>query len=301
VSSRAGFTLIEVILALALSSVVLALVSTSIDVHLRVLDAGRTQVEEARLARAVLERIADDLRGIVQPFPEEEDSPETEPDESEPTDPESLDPEAAESDPADLEDVDPESAALESIDLTQSDIPQPTPGLCGNAYQLRIDTSRLPRADQFVVAEVASSDLEAQPPGPISDVKTVTYYVNNEPTAEATDTTEPVTGGAGLVRHEQDRATALWTSEDMALDPSVSAAVPLASEVAAIEFLYHDGLDWVEEWDSAQEGGLPKAVKIAVWIIPVKLRDQDRSTLTETDCMVYRLTVHLSTAEEGGP
>ena len=39
-------------------------VGSAIRIHLEFLDAGRTQVEEAQLARAVLRRIADDLRGV---------------------------------------------------------------------------------------------------------------------------------------------------------------------------------------------------------------------------------------------
>ena len=286
--TRSGFTLVEVMLALALSSVVLMAVSAAINIHLRVLDAGRTKVEEAQLARTVLLRIADDLRSAVRYEPNDSDQQEPAPEATDSTDPDTTDPNATAPDSLAPDPIVPDSTDLDPIDLAESDAPQMTPGLYGNLNQLQLDTSRLPRADQFGGVAVASDELEGQIGGPISDVKTVTYYVNDP------------SGSPGLVRREQDRATALWASGGMELDPSASLLEPLASEVAAIEFLYLEGLEWVEDWNSAQQKELPKAVKIAIWIIPVKLRGNDRETLSRTDCMVYRLTVHLPMAGEGG-
>jgi prepilin-type N-terminal cleavage/methylation domain-containing protein len=65
---RAGFTLLELMLALALTAVVLVLMNMAIDLHLRSLDARRTQLEESLLARSVLRIIADDIRGVVQSY-----------------------------------------------------------------------------------------------------------------------------------------------------------------------------------------------------------------------------------------
>ena len=121
--------------------------------------------------------------------------------------------------------------------------------------------------------------------------------------------TDPQTaeaGGAGLVRHEQNRATALWAAGGGGggmVDASESLQVPLATEVAAVEFLYHDGIEWIEEWNTNQQGDLPKAVRITIWIIPVSLRGSgtDTTSQTESDWLAYQLTVHLPMAGEGGP
>src|SRR6478672_9354621 len=66
---RAGFTLFEVILAIALAAVLLTLIGTAINLYLVQVDAGRTRVEEAQLARSILTMIADDIRAttIYQP------------------------------------------------------------------------------------------------------------------------------------------------------------------------------------------------------------------------------------------
>jgi prepilin-type N-terminal cleavage/methylation domain-containing protein len=62
---RRAFTLLEVILALALAAVVLGLLAMAVEIHLRVADKSRFRVEEAQLARTLLERIAEDLRNAV--------------------------------------------------------------------------------------------------------------------------------------------------------------------------------------------------------------------------------------------
>ena len=62
---RNGFTLIEVLLSLGLAALVLVALATAVDVHLRCVQTGRTHVEEAQLARALLHRIGDDLRNAA--------------------------------------------------------------------------------------------------------------------------------------------------------------------------------------------------------------------------------------------
>src|SRR4029079_9438680 len=60
-SSRAGFTLFELILAVALFAVLLTLIGMAVNLYLMRVDADRSRVEEAQLARSVLTMIADDI------------------------------------------------------------------------------------------------------------------------------------------------------------------------------------------------------------------------------------------------
>jgi len=62
---RPAFTLLEVLLAMALTALVLVVIAMALDLHLRAVDAGRTEVEQAQLARAILHRMGDDIRGAV--------------------------------------------------------------------------------------------------------------------------------------------------------------------------------------------------------------------------------------------
>ncbi|MFO0896297.1 MAG: prepilin-type N-terminal cleavage/methylation domain-containing protein [Pirellulales bacterium] len=64
-----GFTLLEVMLALTIGTTVLLILSMAIHLQLKFTDAGRTDVEEAQLARAIMRQVADDLRASVFPKP----------------------------------------------------------------------------------------------------------------------------------------------------------------------------------------------------------------------------------------
>lgn len=65
--TRDGFTLLEILLALAVSVVLLVAIATAIDLYRRMTIAGQDQIGEARLVRAVLHKIEADIRSVVPP------------------------------------------------------------------------------------------------------------------------------------------------------------------------------------------------------------------------------------------
>ncbi len=310
--SRA-FTLLEVMLALVLVSLVLVAVAIAIDVHLRVLDTGRSQVEEAQLARALLRRIADDLRSAVQYQPV--DVSKMMPQSSAAAAAENatgIDVTAALSgaakdagiDPVDVDwgDLDDDEQSDPTSDLAGSLEPPTMPGLYGNVCELQVDTSRLPRIDQFNGMLSASADSPAtQRP---TDVKTVTYYVLENLLSSVADASDGSSTGGGLVRREMDRATAAYATHMGQLTESDYDQGPIAPEVVGIQFLYFDGTDVVEEWNSQERGGLPLAVEITLYIRPERFRDASLGTLQtaaaiadDEQLAAYRLLVHLPAAK----
>jgi len=62
---RRGFSLLEVILALSLTVMIMAGISLAISLHLRTLDKRQTQVEVGQLGRALLNKVATDLRMAI--------------------------------------------------------------------------------------------------------------------------------------------------------------------------------------------------------------------------------------------
>ena len=269
---RNGFSLLEVLLALGLSVVVLGLIAAAVDNTLRMLDERRTNVEKAQLARAVLRQIASDLRSSVQ---------------YEPVDLEGIESMSATEAltgvaPATL----PSAGAAAELDfgsvaeeadeqlagIASTLSPATIPGLYGNQFELQVDVSRLPRLDEYEVFLRIDQPLAiAQIP---SDVKTVAYYLQATPddvldplaadVAEDTSATAP----RGLVRRELDRAVTTWAMNNGNLESLQNSADLLAPEVTAIEFRYFDGQQWLLQWDSEVEGGLPIAVEIALSIAP---------------------------------
>lgn len=65
---RPGYTLLEVILALGIATLLLAGLYVSMDVQLNLAQAGRERVDEAALARALLGRIAADVAPCLTPI-----------------------------------------------------------------------------------------------------------------------------------------------------------------------------------------------------------------------------------------
>ena len=305
-----GLTLLELMLALALTSLIMAVIAMSLDIYMRTLDRRQAIIEESQLARAILNQIASDLRSSVQY---------TEPD--------------AEDALAGLEGIDVLGAAgdllggdllggllgggdtsvgdiLEdddttSTDLATSTIPPAVPGLYGNQYQLQLDISRLPRVEEYqrVMSLEENYALTDIP----SDVKTITYYVQSLNTLdpESADVLEDdVTMVSGLVRRRMDRAVTTFAADNGNVDDLLNLGDVIAPEVVEIEFQYWDGLQWLLEWDSEVNEGLPVAVEIRLYLRSTRSNQSTSllSTFTfenpdemdpQQGISVYRLVVRL--------
>ena len=287
-----GFTLLEVLLALGLSAIIIGAIAMAVDVHWRALQAGRRDVEEAQLARAILNRMADDIRGAVQYDPQQAEKmlgsvvPTT-------VDTAKLASETG------VEAKEIESA-LSGESGTPSWIPPSIPALYGSANVLQVDVSRLPRLDQ--INSMMATDPLAASVNHTSDVKSIAYYLVTEPGGVSTGApATPSTVGqkAGLFRRELDRAMTAWASEQGTLESLQTDTDPIATEVTALEFHFFDGASWYTDWDSVELGGLPTAVEIAISLRrPAKASGATPwlgfgGTANEETSTVYRLVVNL--------
>jgi len=330
--ARRAFTLIEVLLALALAVLLLSAVGIAIDVHLRAQSAGRAQVEEAQLARTLLQLIADDLYRVVPYDPQQDQRykiawPGISTLPAEGFDDPALE---AAADAAGFEtELDELADAVEGLDSDPASQPVSTgpAGLYGDAWALQLDISRLPRVDALQATwQVQDASLPPQSLSAAvstSDLKTVTYYVadnttgvddpaavsaqSSQGTATAGTGSAGLAGtGGGLVRRELDRQAAVFAVEQGLLwtnDQNENLAAP---EVVAVQFRYFDGVEWFDEWDSEAKGGLPMAVEIGLTLRranaetgppPAALSplDADACSLGR-GYAVYRRTVYLPAA-----
>ncbi len=264
--NAAGFTLLEMLLALGLSAVVIGAIAMAVDIHWRVLDAGRRDVEEAQLARAILCRMADDIRGAVQYDPQQAEKLLGQVVPS-PTDAGSL-ASAAGLNTAEVQSAMSELGADSSQDPS-SWVPPSIPALYGSTDVLQVDVSRLPRLDQI------SAAVEADPLSPLAqhltDVQSIAYYLGVGGVTGAggsAEGTNPAPAGpaaqGGLFRRQLDRAITAWAAEQGTLSNVDTHLEPIAPEVVRLEFSYYDGSGWYSEWDSVAAGGLPTAVEIAI-------------------------------------
>ncbi len=302
-SSRRAFTLLEVLLALGLTAMVITLVGTAVNSTLRTVDSCRRRTEREQLARAIMQRIADDLRAVVR-YEAFDDS--------------GLNSSigggssggssaaggtnSAQSTSTNSSSQNSNSESSEDENNESADAMPTTPmaGIYGNQYQVQIDVTRIPRLDEYLYGANANTT------SPRGDVRTVSYFLANSsniaPAVLPAMATSKTTSNAaeGLARTEVDRATSLWQSTSTA---QPDAAVILAPEVQSLEFRYFDGSQWLNQWDSTANGGVPRAVEISVYLRD-DFDDSQRPSGTfytaagamptmDNPDNLYRLVVHL--------
>lgn len=320
-ADRRGFTLLELMLALGLTTIILLAISMAVDLHLRSFDARRKQLEESQLARAILKMIADDIRSTVLEYEQDLSGLE------------SMISSAAQGGGGEgggtlaggsgegsgsAGGLDPsltEDATTAAEDLAGTVTLPAKPGIYGNQYQLQIDVSRLPRFDEYQ-SMLANANATLGIRDIPSDVKTVTYYVltgntiasasgitaNNDDILTSTD---PEVVKRGLVRRQLDRAVSQYALANGLLTGTDTVGEVVAAEVASIEFQYFDGTEWRYEWDTDVEGSLPVAIQI---VMLLEAPSMDKLTsgpprvgtpadLEASNLHYYRLLVPVATGQ----
>lgn len=290
---RGGFTLLELFLTLSMAVVLMTLVNAAFKFYASDMDSADVDMRRTMLASAVMQMIEDDLRATLHPQPLDTSALE-----------ELLsataaaasgggaaggsaaggatgipgadsEADAGAADAAGMESSETESEAVTSVSGVAV---LSTPGLIGDQFQLQIDTSRLPRLEEYAVL------LDADPGNLLdlpSDLKTVTYYVQG---ADSIGVEDPLaklggeTGGepGGLVRRVLDRSATTFASVSGNLSALGQTGELLAPEVTGVEFSYWDGVTWQIQWNSDELGALPLAVKIQMSMIDPLVQDSDQ-------------------------
>jgi len=272
-----ALTLIEVMIVLALLTTVILLISMALHTHLRQTLINRNDVEDARLARVILDAIAKDIRSVIVPLREEQLEVDT----------------AALSAVMGLEGAADLLTALETEPLPEEEegeeplIYGTLPGIYGDAEWIQIDTARLPRGEMYGSRQIRRGTSRAA--DRLSASKTVFYYLGRDTGTLATDDPlyqpEQLIGsisgvhdpGAlqyGLYRRQLDRQAMQYALHEGVEWEYEQDDEPLAPEVASIEFFYFDPTieqlgtmgDWVNSWDMDDRQMLPSAVMIVVGI-----------------------------------
>lgn len=282
-----AFSLVELLLTLALSVMLMALIGTAFSFYANRLEVRDSEVRRVQLAQSILDMISDDLRAAIYP-PLFDDSSLSSllssstggggaaPGEGEDLSAAGLD------DNSDPSTTDPDatgtsSQAMESTDLSAGTTTTERPGLLGNQSQLQFDVSRLPRIEEY--RQMLVGDTPAEITDVPSDIKTITYYIQpvnggvkdplqiidaNAPLSLANSSNQV---GGGLVRRSLDRAVTQWAMENGGLISLNASGDLLATEVAGLNFRYWDGILWQMYWDSDESGVLPLAIEITLTML----------------------------------
>jgi prepilin-type N-terminal cleavage/methylation domain-containing protein len=307
---RAGYTLLEVLVSLAIAVMLLAAVYSVIGYQLRQAQAGRDLIEQATLARAILQKIDADVRSTI-----------------------SL------GDPARFR-RQPESTGQSGMSGSGGGMGTTTSGMSttgtttGSGSGTSTTTPTTTTTAGTTTADPASSSMTSTDPATSGQVVTVVslplgvvggaselhLFASKFPNeAFSGDADAPVTcdirrvswwlgeGDVGLCRAEER----LVTTEEAAT-ASVPGGDPaeyqIAPEVKSFEVLYFDGSSWVDSWDSTELGpdqltpkGSPRVIKVRVGIArpnnPDELKYHTRVILIPTAGGAPPATVPM-TAEE---
>ena len=276
---KRGYSLLELILSLALTVVVTAIIAQSINLYMLQLARQQARVERRLIAQNSLAMMGNDIRAAIQFKATDFGGLNT-----------LLETQAILL--GAIEEREEENVLEDEEEVSYR------PTMIGTNSSIMLDISRLPRLDQYNPLMEKPSEMQST----ISDIKTVTYFVSSmrggyDPKISQRES--EITGG--LYRRELDRAVGNFRGEEtIGIQPDEFTQL-VASEVAELQFRYFDGNDWSDSWDSEQESGFPTAVEIAVVV------DPRRSSTAETGYVYngfdqsimerHRQTVFLPMAE----
>ncbi|MBT4868205.1 MAG: hypothetical protein HON53_24125 [Planctomycetaceae bacterium] len=240
---RRAFTLLEVLFALALSLMLFTAILSAVEMYRQVSTAGRDDVQQAQLSRAILRTMEIDIRSVVyrDPPDEEEDA-------------------AADSGEDGSDDEDAEVEEVETVDAAEV-FSGESIGIFGDATTLVIHIGRPPRKLESLL-----------PIEPASDLKSIAYFL-------ATPGAEGLQGAAGslldstgsgdvqgLSRLEGDRLAVEFADSSADMDALAQQTTLLAGEVDFLQFRYSDGVTWLDAWDTVTYERLPAAIEITLGI-----------------------------------
>lgn len=270
-NKRTAFTLLEVVLALSLAVILLGAIFTAMDQSWKMTATGREEMERSQLARALMRKIALDIRSIAYVPPvTDSDATSGSTGSSSGTSSSSISGSSGSSTASTTGSTGSSSTSgssssgstsstTGSSSTTDSEEPSARSiGIRGNAQRIEMHISRARRDLEF------SANLDgAKMHSHTSDLRVVTYQLAMAGVS--------MPGGAmmqGLVRTEGDRMATQMVEEKGAAPTSLSLPQALAPEVATVQFRFFDGVTWFTVWDSEEAGRLPRAVEVIITFAP---------------------------------
>ena len=291
--TSAGFTLIEVMVAVGTALLLLTAVYAAIDMHWRYENAGQLVMKRGQVARAVFARLSTDIRS-VQFVPPDLETAELE-------------------DSEDAEDTGDDEGADDLESASASDLSQVgSLGVIGTATRLTLHVSKPVPPRKFAVgddedvtfleseqrsvtwflADFSGGELEGMAAGRFSD----------DPAIIAAGLLDNQVDGAplGLARADVDRLAGTIDNPSDSEGLMAESAEFLAPEVESLTFRYFDGVDWVDEWDSELQGAIPTAIEITLGFVPPDPDDPLQAAAADAIPSTYRCVVALPVAEAAG-
>ncbi len=259
-----GFTLLEVLLAVGLTTLLMAALYTAMSVYWTTATESYDEIERAQIARAVLRQMARDIQSCT--FVEEELS-------------------TSEEEENETDDVDPDTAMASY-----------TNGLFGSDTDLVLYISRPDRDQEYISAQELMLPSDRS-----SDALVVRYLMAQEGGSSlggefAASNATFAGPSEGLARMQGDLIGLSTAINQGDMNLQLAATELLAPEVAALSFKYFDGVDYLTEWDSTAQNAMPLAIIIELTLTVIQDENDDRNlaeTVGALQDTIHRLVVPI--------
>jgi prepilin-type N-terminal cleavage/methylation domain-containing protein len=295
---RAGFTLLELILALLVAVMLLAALYAAISTQANSIQANRQRIEQATLARSLINRIDGDVAGAVgladsSRFRQQAQNASTG---SAAGDSSGGSTTPAATTPASTGGSTTTPASGTTASTTGSSTGSTTGtatttttitvplGVVGDAGTLNLYTSKVP-------AELYNPGPDGATPV-VSDVRRITYWLVSGD------------GASGGLARSEIKAVTQDSGTGMMPDGVDEGQSVIAPEVRTLAFRYWDGGDWVTEWDSTTMGddgvtphGSPRAIEITLGTAKPRRPGQKNEEVQTFRHVVFVRTANGTTAQ----
>lgn len=275
-----GFTLLELVLSLALTTLLMGVVFTALDMHWKFSLSGQEDAERAQIARAVFQRMTADIRSVVY----RPDKPAGTASDTSSTDSSSG---TTDSSSQSTSQTGNQTGSQTTGTGTNSSTSQGSQSQTGSSQSgsQTPPTEPLAPTDAFsgtslgVFGDSQTLVMHVGRPArsvgtPVNDalfgsgdLKSVSYYLGSTdgsmPAAFGAAMTTSSEGNQGLMRRSADQLS-LSVATPSSDGSTAGTSELLAPEIVSLSFRYHDGVSWVDSWDSSVDGGLPTAIGITI-------------------------------------
>ncbi len=264
-TNRAGFTLLELLIAIGLTSILMVALFSAMDIYFKLQLDSQEEITRQQISRALLRQMTRDIQSVVFVKKQAVDDEETAP-----TSPGTGSAASGGSTPAGGSTQAGGSNSLSSTGSTAQTTDgdttaamlKYTSGLVGSATDLLLYVSRPDRTLSYVDAQSLTSTSERT-----GDLMMIRYLVADTSAGGLSSTIAKrfagnKNGPIGLVRITGDlygMSTAVQAGEER--DFTCVDQID-AEEVSQVAFSYFDGLNWQETWDSTTLNSLPVAIEI---------------------------------------
>ncbi len=267
-----AFTLLEMVLALGLSSLLLVALYTALQMHWSSSALGQVEMERSQVARALFRRIETDLRSVVfrdSPLQSSTDDDSSSSSITGSTGSTTDSSGSSTSGTTGSSDSSTTGSSSSSTTTTDTYSTQKT-GVFGDSQSLVVHLSLPSRASALSAAAQSTSNDSASGASAYfgSDMQSVMYFLAGSSSFAAQQLSKSLVSATdqatGLARLQGDRMAMQAADEAGDMSSMASGTQLLAPEVASIQFEYFDGVSWGTSWDSATSNSLPNAIRITI-------------------------------------